>query len=89
MHILSQHPSTNAYSRSQHHLAAQLVVLQLKSFGLTPLDYWDGKTVEPGGKRPFPESAQHAINLGLLQIRDSSYLFDLIELLRRGLDKRN
>ena len=59
------------------------------SFGLTPLDYWDGKMVEPGAKSPFPESAHHAINLRLLQIQDSSYLFDLIELFRRGFDKRN
>ena len=68
---------------------------QLKSFGLTPLDYEDGKMVAMGlgAESPFPESAQHAINLRLLQIRDSPYLFDfielLIELLRRGFDKRN
>ena len=45
--------------------------------------------MEPGAKSPFPENAHHAINSRLLQIRDSSYLFDLIEFLRRGFDKWN
>ena len=56
---------------------------------MTPLDYEDGNYVEPGAKSPFPENAHHAINSRLLQIRDSSYLFDSIEFLRRGFDKRN
>ncbi len=67
------------------------VAVAAEIFELTPLAYWDGKMVEPGAKSPFPQSAHHAklINLGLLQIRDSPYLFDLIEHLGRGFDKRN
>ena len=74
MRALSQHPSTNACSTSQHHLVAQLVVQQLQSFVSTPLDYEPGA----GAESPFYESAQHAINLRLhvLQIRlVSSFIF--------------
>ena len=45
--------------------------------------------VEPEAKSTLPENAHHAINLRLLQIRGSSYLFDLIELLRRGLIEKD
>ena len=68
-------------------LKTRVLPFEVGKVWIDSADYWDGKMVEPGAKSPFPESAHHAINLKLLQIRNGCDLFNLIEVLCRGFDK--